>query len=91
MGLFFEKMVKKKSRKPFIIIKILFSISSLFMLVMGIINDFDFYFLFWLFILVGLNSIIAGIESYFQKEDKWVYLLDLGIGVIFFTLAFQFS
>ena len=90
MGLFFEKRVKKKSTKPFIIIKILISIAWLFMLVMVIINDFDFNFL-WLFTLVGVHSIIDGIESYFQKEDKRVYLLELGFGVIWFTLAFQFS
>ncbi|MFC6039532.1 hypothetical protein ACFPYN_08855 [Paenisporosarcina macmurdoensis] len=90
MGLFFEKRVKKKSSKPFIIIKILISIASLFMLVMGIVKDNNFYFV-WLFGILGVGSIIDGIESYFQKEDKRVYLLDFGFGVILFMLAFQFS
>jgi uncharacterized membrane protein len=90
MGLFFEKRVKKKSSKPFIIIKILISIASLFMLVMGIVKDYNFYFV-WLFAILGVGSIIDGIESYFQKEDKRVYLLDFGFGVILFMLAFQFS
>ena len=90
MGLFFEKIVKKKSTKPFIIIKILITIVSLFMLVMGIVKDNNFYFL-WLFAILGVGSIIDGIESYFRKEDKMVYLLDFGFGVIFFILALQFS
>lgn len=91
MGLFFEKRVKKKNTKPFfIIIKILISIASLFMLVMGIVKDNNFYFL-WLFAILGVGSIIDGIESYLQKEDKRIYLLDFGFGIILFTLAFQFS
>ncbi|PUB09985.1 hypothetical protein C8K15_1229 [Paenisporosarcina sp. OV554] len=56
MGLFFEKRVKKKSSKPFIVIKILIVIAALFMLVMSIINDFDYFFR-WLFILLGVNSL----------------------------------
>ena len=70
MGSFFEKKVKKKSTKPFIIIKIFISIALLFMLVIGILNDLDFFFP-WLFILLGVNSIIDGIESYFKKKINW--------------------
>ena len=90
MGLFFEKRVKKKSAKPFIIIKILITIATLFMLVMAIVKDNNFFFL-WLFAIIGLGSIIDGIESYFQKEDKRVYLLNFVFGVIFLILALQFS
>jgi len=90
MGLFFETKVKKKSTKPFIIIKIFMTIALLFMLVMVIFKGSDYYFL-WLFILLGVISIIDGIESYFQKEDKRVYLLNFGFGVIWFILAYQFS
>jgi len=86
MGLFFEKRGKKKSIKPIIIIKILITIACLYMLVMGIINDFDFNFL-WLFTLLGVDSIIDGIESYFHKEDKRVYLLDFGFGVVYFSIS----
>ena len=90
MGLFFEKRVKKKSTKPFFIIKILISIALLFTFVMGIINDdLDFFFL-WLCILLGVSSIIDGIESYFQKEDKWSYLLDFGYGVLLIILSIIF-
>ena len=89
MGLFFEKRVKKKSTKPFIIIKILITIAFLFMLVMGIVKDNVLF--FWLFAILGVGSIIDGIESYFQKEDIRVYLLDFGFGVILFILALQFS
>ena len=90
MGLFFEKRAKKKRTKPFISIKILIIIALMFMLAMAIIKGNDLYFL-GLFTLLGINSIIDGIESYFQKEDKRIYLLGFGFGVIWFTLAFQFS
>lgn len=90
MGLFFEKKVKKKRTKPFLIIKILISIALLFTLVMGIINDnLDFFFL-WLCILLGVSAIIDGIESYFQKEDKWFYLFDFGYGVLLIILSIIF-
>ena len=88
MGLFFGKRVTKKSAKPFIIIKILISIASLFMLVMAIVKDHNFYFV-WLFAILGAGLIIDGIESYFQKEDKWVYLRDLGFGVIAIIISSQ--
>lgn len=89
MGLFFEKRERKKSTKLFIILKILISIALLFMLVMAIIKGYDFYFL-WLFTLLGVSSILDGIESYFQKAGKRIYLLNFGLGVILFSLAFQF-
>lgn len=89
MGLFFEKRIKKKSTKPFIILKILITLAMLVMLVMAFLKDHDFYFL-GLFILLGLNSLIGGIENNVQKEDKKIYLLDFVFGVIFFTLGFQF-
>ena len=90
MGLFFEKSVKKKRTKPFFIIKILINIALLFTFVMGIINDdLDFFFL-WLCILLGVGSIIDGIESYFQKEDKWIYLFDFGYGVLLIILSIIF-
>ena len=88
MKLFFGKRMKK-STKPFIILKFLFSIALLFMLVMMIFKDYDINFL-WLFTLIGVLSIIGGIESYLEKEDKRVYLLDFGFAVIWFILAFIF-
>ncbi|MBK5484879.1 hypothetical protein JFV29_23870 [Peribacillus sp. TH16] len=66
------------------------SLAILFVLVMGFINDFDFYFVMF-FTLLGVNSVIDGIESYFQKEDKRVYLLNYGFAVIYIILSFQFS
>ena len=90
MGLFFEKRVKKKSSKPFIVLKILLVIIALFILVMSIITDFD-YLLRSLFILFGVNSIIDGIEGYFQKEEKRFYLLDFGFGVLYVILSSRFD
>jgi hypothetical protein len=89
MGLFFERMVKKKSTKPLIIIKILISIASISMLVMSVVKDNSIYFL-WAFAVLGVGSVIDGIESYFQKEDKKLYLLEFIYGIILFILAFQF-
>lgn len=89
MGLLFNKSVKKKRTKPFIIIKILIKIAMLFMLIMGIVNENTDFFFGWLFVLLGVNAIIDGIESYFQKEDKWVYLRDLGFGVIVIIFSSQ--
>jgi hypothetical protein len=90
MGYFFKDIVRKKSTKPFIIIKMLVSITFIFLLVMGVFNDYNFYFV-WAFALLGVGSFIDGFESYFQKEDRWLYLMDFGVGVILFILAFQFS
>jgi hypothetical protein len=89
MALFFERMVKKKSTKPLIIIKILISIASISMLVMSIVKDNSIYF-FWAFAILVVGSIIDGVESYFQKENKKLYLLEFIYGIILFILAFRF-
>ena len=90
MGLFSGESEKKKRTKPFFIIKILIKVAMMYMLVMGFISENTDFFFGWLFVLLGVNAIIDGIESYFQKEDKRVYLLNFGFGVIFLILALQF-
>ncbi len=89
MGLFPEESEKKKRTKPFFIIKILIKVAMMYMLVMGFISENTDFFFGWLFVLLGVNAIIDGIESYFQKEDKWIYLRDLGFGVIVIILSSQ--
>ena len=58
--------------------------------VLRIIDGWDFYFLRLILITAGLISIIDAVEGYFQKENKRVYLVDLGFAILWFILAFPF-
>ena len=82
MGLFFQKGSNKKSAKPIIVIRNLMVITMGILLVLAIINGVDFFFLRLIFILAGLGSIINSVEGYFQRENKKVYLLDLGFAIL---------
>ena len=57
----------------------------------GIINGSIFFLLWIIFIIAGLVSIVDAVEAYFQKENKRVYLVDLGFAVLWFIFAFLFS
>lgn len=87
MGLFFEKR-KYKSTKPFIFINVLIVMLIGFVLLMGIINNFESFYVLLSFILVGVSFIIEGLETYLHKEKSWVYLSSFGIGVLFMILQF---
>ncbi|RCW40093.1 hypothetical protein DFP97_1425 [Paenibacillus prosopidis] len=87
MGLFFEK---RESTKPFIIIRILLMIVIVFIFVIGIVNDFDFFFMRLLFMLLGVSSILDGIERYLKRENKWRYYFDFGMGLLWFVSSFIF-
>lgn len=56
----------------------------------NIINGFDFLFLRLAFILAGVTSIIDGIESYLKKDNKWRYILDFGMAILWCVTAFLF-
>lgn len=86
MGLFFEKR-KYKSTKPFIFINVLMVMLIGFVLLMGIINNFEGFYVRLTFILVGVSFII-GLETYLHKEKSGVYLSSFGIGVLFIVLQF---
>lgn len=87
MRIFFEKTNKKKSSTPFIILKLLLIILMIVMLVMAILNDIDIFYVKLVFVLVGINSIVEGIESYLQKESKKTIGKEMGWAILFFLIA----
>lgn len=90
MELFFQERSNKKSAKPIIVLRILMATTMGILLVMGIIKGFDFSFFRVIFILAGINSIIDGVESYFQRENKKVYFVNFGFAILWFMLTLQF-
>ena len=90
MRLFFQRESNKKSAKPIIVIRILMVVTMGIFFVLRIIDGWDFYFLRLILITAGLISIIDAVEGYFQKENKRVYLVDLGFAILWFILAFPF-
>lgn len=87
MSIFFEKTNKKKSSAPFMILKLLLLVLMITMLVMSILNDVDIFYVKLVFILLGINSIIEGIESYLQKEGQRIIRREIGLGILFFLIA----
>ncbi|MFC5588163.1 hypothetical protein ACFPRA_04670 [Sporosarcina soli] len=91
MGLFFQRRNNKKSARPVIVIRIIMAMIMGISLIWGIVNGSTFFFLRLIFIIAGLVSIIDAVEAYFQKENKRVYLIDLGFAILWFIFAFLFS
>lgn len=83
MNIFFEKTNKKKSSTPFIILKLLLLGLMIGMLVMAIINGIDIFYVKLVFVFVGINSILEGIESYLQKESKKIIGREIGLGGLY--------
>jgi disulfide bond formation protein DsbB len=83
MGLFFEE---RESTKPFILIRYLMLIVMSLILILGIINDFNFNFMKNIYLLLGIGSIIDGFESFLKKENKRQMLLNFGIAFIWFVV-----
>ncbi|MDO7485768.1 hypothetical protein Q5O89_07670 [Peribacillus frigoritolerans] len=83
MGLFFEK---RESTKPFILIRYLMIIAMGLILILCIINDFNFNFIKYIYLLLGIGSIIDGFESFLKKENKRPMLLNFGIAFMWFVL-----
>lgn len=90
MGLFFEKKKRKKSSKPVIIIRTLITIAMVIIFIMGIIHNFDSNYFRLIFIFAGVIAVIDGLEGYFKRENKSVYLSDISFGVFYLILAFVF-
>ncbi|MFJ7367256.1 hypothetical protein ACIQWQ_24585 [Peribacillus frigoritolerans] len=88
MGLFFEKRESTKRNKPFILIGYLMRILMGLILILVIINDFNFNFIKYIILLLGIDSIIDGFESFLKKENKRQMLLDFGIAFIWFVVFF---
>lgn len=83
MGLFFEE---RESTKPFILIRYLMIIVMSLILILCIINDFNFNFMKNIYLLLGIGSIIDGFESFLKKENKRQMLLNFGIAFIWFVV-----
>ena len=56
----------------------------------SIMTSFDFIFIRLLIILAGVSSIIDGIEHYVRRDNKWLYLSDIGFGILLLVLWFIF-
>ncbi|QUG42779.1 hypothetical protein KD050_05795 [Psychrobacillus sp. INOP01] len=87
MSIFFEKTNKKKSSTPFIILKLLLLGLMITMLVMAILNGIDIFYVKLVFVFVGINSIVEGIESYLQKESKKIIRREIGLGILYILFA----
>lgn len=87
MNIFFEKTNKKKSSTPFIILKLLLLGLMIAMLVMAIINGIDIFYVKLVFVFVGINSILEGIESYLQKESKKIIGREIVLGILYILFA----
>lgn len=88
MGMFFQKT--QKSTKQMIVMRTVIAIAMVVLIVGAIMDDWNFFYFGLTFILAGLGAIIDTIESYFLKENKKVYLVHLGLAIVWFVLAFQF-
>lgn len=91
MGLFFQRRNNKKSARPVIVIRILLVMMMGIFWVWGIIDGSTSFLFRLIFIVAGLVSILDAVESYFQKENKRVYLVHLGFAILWFIFAYLFS
>ncbi|MFJ7971518.1 DUF4181 domain-containing protein [Psychrobacillus sp. NPDC096389] len=87
MGIFFEKVERKKHTKPVLIIKTLLIVVMISSLVLAIANEIDIFYVKIVLMLSGVAFIVDGIESYFRKEDKKVYLFEFSIAAGMFLFA----
>ena len=87
MNIFFEKTYKKKSSKPFLILKMLLISLMIAMLIMTIWNNLDIFYVRLVFILAGINFLVDAIESYLQKENKKVIIREVVLGTVHILFA----
>ena len=87
MSIFFEKTYKKKSSKPFIILKVLLISLMIAMLIMSIVNNLDIFYVRLVFLLVGVNFLVEAIESYFQKENRKMITKEIVLGTLYIFFA----
>ncbi|WP_339148854.1 MULTISPECIES: hypothetical protein [unclassified Sutcliffiella] len=87
MGLFFEKVKRKKSSKPVAAVRIIFFIGMIALLILGYRDDFNGVYLGYAFIVVGLMNVMNGVESHYHRDEKKVYLTDFFLGVLFLFMA----
>ncbi|WP_240377960.1 hypothetical protein [Bacillus piscicola] len=87
IGVFFKKE-QGEVIKPMIIVRVIIAISMAIIFVFGIINDFDFALLKWVFVLAGIGSVFDGIAKYFQNYSSRGYVLEFVFALLWFALAF---
>ncbi|OCA81261.1 hypothetical protein A8F95_15990 [Bacillus wudalianchiensis] len=86
MGRFF----KKKSLKPFIIIRFLLTVITGSLLALGLIHHLDSFFFRIICFAIEIGSMIDGIEYFIQGSSKKVYLIDGVLVIVWLALGFQF-
>lgn len=89
MGIFFEKVERKKNTKPVFIIKILLIIVMISCLVLAIVNELDIFYIKTVLIVSGAVFVMDGIESVFRKEDRKVYLGEFCFAAVMFLFAYS--
>lgn len=87
MGLFFEKVKRKKSSKPVTAVRIIFFIGMIVLLILGYKDDFNEVYLGYAFIVVGLMNVMNGVESHYHRDEKKVYMMDYSLGMLFLFMA----
>ena len=92
MGIFFEKVERKKNTKPVFIVKILLIVVMITCLVLAIANGLDILYIKTVLIVAGAVFVMDGIESVFRKEDKKVYLFEFSFaaGMFFFVASLEY-
>ncbi|WP_368505027.1 hypothetical protein AB3N04_05100 [Alkalihalophilus sp. As8PL] len=53
------------------------------LLVMGITNDFDFFYLGLMFMVGAVGSVIDGVERLYKNEKRKLSLLDFGLAAVY--------
>lgn len=87
MGIFFEKVERKKNTKQVFLIKIMLIMVMITCLVLAIANDLDIYYIKIVLSVAGVVFVTDGIESYFRKEDRKVYIGEFSFVAVMFLFA----
>ncbi|MDV2682873.1 hypothetical protein RYX56_00650 [Alkalihalophilus lindianensis] len=82
MGMFFEK-VNRKSAMPVVVLRITIALGMVILFIMGITNDFDFFYIGLMFMLGAVGSVIDGVERLYRNEKRKLSLLDFGLAAVY--------
>jgi hypothetical protein len=90
MGIFFQEAKRKRS-KLMTIKDNVHVILLVTLIILSLVNNFDFGYLKLAFIILGVNAMIDAVESYIYKDPKKVYLIYFGLGISYILLSFQWA
>lgn len=90
MAAFFQENIIKCTSKILKIVKIFIIILMLYFLLKSIFNQFDRYYLIWLFLLSTILSLIDVVVSYLNKADKKVIHSEIVNTLFWLFLLFLF-